>query len=353
MFDTETKRKIKEYSLDLDVAASALFAIVEVESAGKTGVVVNGKFKPVIRIEGHYFYDRLSGEKRKRAVREGLAHPYAGRVKNPRSQTARYEMLDRMKAIDEDAALESCSWGVGQVMGANWEHLGYPSVQALVEEAMSGVAGQVRVMIEFIKANHLVDELRNRNWAGFARAYNGPAYAKHGYHTKMARAYQRWSGRSTDFQKDDNLTRMGDKGQQVVKIQNLLNRNGYFLKVDGDYGPITKKAVQKFQKDNDLAVDGIVGPKTLTALSSIDQVAKHKQPGKKEEQAAKVSGLIGVSSAAAAELSAEALKTSDKLKEYANVSEYFMIAGGALVIVSLGLIAYSRLKKSNEEPEPA
>lgn len=31
--------------------------------------------------------------------------------------------------------------------------------------------------------------LRERNWSEFARRYNGPAYAEHGYHTRLARAY--------------------------------------------------------------------------------------------------------------------------------------------------------------------
>ena len=31
-------------------------------------------------------------------------------------------------------------------------------------------------------------------WAAFARAYNGPSYWRHGYHTKLARAYRRHGG---------------------------------------------------------------------------------------------------------------------------------------------------------------
>lgn len=50
-------------------------------------------------------------------------------------------------------------------------------------------------------------------------------------------------------------------------IQTKLKRWGYYTgKVDGIYGPLTKKAVRYFQSKNGLAVDGIVGPKTARAL---------------------------------------------------------------------------------------
>ena len=40
----------------------------------------------------------------------------------------------------------------------------------------------------------MLESLRNKNWATFARKYNGPSYAKRGYHTKMAKAYKKFSG---------------------------------------------------------------------------------------------------------------------------------------------------------------
>lgn len=59
----------------------------------------------------------------------------------------------------------------------------------------------------------------------------------------------------------------GDTGSQVTALQNALTKLGFSPgKADGDYGPSTQFAVEKFQQANDLGVDGVVGPKTLAAL---------------------------------------------------------------------------------------
>ena len=63
--------------------------------------------------------------------------------------------------------------------------------------------------------------------------------------------------------------RKGDKGEAVRELQTALMRLGYGLGscgIDGDYGRATMAAVQLFQHDHGLAVDGICGPKTWAAL---------------------------------------------------------------------------------------
>ena len=59
----------------------------------------------------------------------------------------------------------------------------------------------------------------------------------------------------------------GDTGQQVKLLQQSLGSLGFSVgTVDGDYGPATQVAVEKFQVAKNLAEDGIVGPATLAAL---------------------------------------------------------------------------------------
>jgi peptidoglycan hydrolase-like protein with peptidoglycan-binding domain len=62
------------------------------------------------------------------------------------------------------------------------------------------------------------------------------------------------------------LVRKGDTHHPVHTVQHLLRARGHSVTVDGDFGPSTDAAVRGFQHDEGLAVDGVVGPNTWTAL---------------------------------------------------------------------------------------
>jgi hypothetical protein len=53
----------------------------------------------------------------------------------------------------------------------------------------------------------------------------------------------------------------GDKGKEVEDVQRYLK-----IKVDGDFGTKTEDAVKKFQKEEGLTADGVVGAKTWNAM---------------------------------------------------------------------------------------
>ncbi|MEY9862898.1 peptidoglycan hydrolase-like protein with peptidoglycan-binding domain [Catenulispora sp. GAS73] len=52
----------------------------------------------------------------------------------------------------------------------------------------------------------------------------------------------------------------------VTELQQLLNKNGAHIGVDGDFGPATLAAVKSYQSSHGLSVDGIVGPATKASL---------------------------------------------------------------------------------------
>ena len=64
--------------------------------------------------------------------------------------------------------------------------------------------------------------------------------------------------------------RKGDRGKSVISMQEALIKLGYLKSAsDGNFGTGTKTAVENFQKDNGLDVDGIAGAKTLEKLYTI------------------------------------------------------------------------------------
>lgn len=65
----------------------------------------------------------------------------------------------------------------------------------------------------------------------------------------------------------NSLSKIGSVGDEVSEIQSRLKKWGYYDgKVDGVFGSATRNAVIKFQKNNNLTADGVVGAKTLAAL---------------------------------------------------------------------------------------
>ena len=64
------------------------------------------------------------------------------------------------------------------------------------------------------------------------------------------------------------LIRNGDVGTAVEDIQQELQDQGYYTyTIDGIFGSITEEAVREYQSDQNLEVDGIVGPNTSEAMA--------------------------------------------------------------------------------------
>jgi len=104
-----------------------------------------------------------------------------------------WEKLKKASKIDERLALESCSYGMFQIMGFNYKAAGYLSVQAMYQAYSLGENEQIRSFVNYIKASHLDDELRNKDFTSFARQYNGPLYWQNNYDIKLKKAYEKFT----------------------------------------------------------------------------------------------------------------------------------------------------------------
>lgn len=187
-----TDDQIRQIAKSYGIEFAALKAVIQVEASGQ-GFLSDGK--PKILFEPHIFHRLLTNKNyitiRNRAKAENPricyfswgAYPY-GKV------SEQHDRLAIASKYDRDTALESCSWGLGQVMGFHWQALGYPTLQAFVNAMYKDEAAQVDCMCRFIKVNGLIDELQRKDWTGFARGYNGAGFAKNQYDKKLAAAYR-------------------------------------------------------------------------------------------------------------------------------------------------------------------
>lgn len=171
----------------IGVGEDELHAVLDVETRGGG---FDSKGRPKMLFEPHVFYRELSGAQRAEAVKQGLAYRKWKRGNYPKDS---YPRLMAAMKINANAALRACSWGLGQIMGFNCKLAGYQSARDMVVAFLDDEEAHLRGMVNFIINTGLDDELRNHDWHGFAAGYNGSGYKAHGYHTKLARAFSKWS----------------------------------------------------------------------------------------------------------------------------------------------------------------
>ena len=75
----------------------------------------------------------------------------------------------------------------------------------------------------------------------------------------------------------------------VTELQQLLNKHGAHLGVDGDFGPATLAAVKSYQSGHGLSVDGIVGPEDqgLAGRQQHPAPAAHRQRRRRRSSASR------------------------------------------------------------------
>ena len=336
-------KEIKEVAREWKLDGIGLVAVVAKESGGVVFATVRGRNEPLIRFEGHYFDKLVPAHKREQARNAGVSSPIAGKIKNPASQSARWDLLLKAANIDAAAAYMSCSWGVGQVMGSHWKMLGYKSVMEMVQTARASLYGQVELMARYIVKNNLAKELNSRDWSAFAAGYNGKNYKKNNYDTDLAKLYALYGGTKGVTPERSGYLRLGSKGAGVRDVQAMLVLSGYKVVIDGDFGKATKDAVIAFQKANGLSGDGIVGPKTQLALSAVRDLAPKDAGQEKITEIAEVQqGTIGAIATPAIIISAkgEIQKVVDQLAPYESLSKFTEILQTGLGIMTvLGIAA--------------
>jgi hypothetical protein len=163
----------------------AVACVAEVESGPLGGFAADGR--PIVLFERHLF-------SRKTNSAYDVSNPNVSNRRPggyPSGQAARWAQIAEAYALNAEAAIASASYGRFQILGQNFRNQGLTSALPYVAKMSRSERDQLEAFEAFVKANNLDDELRRKDWAGFAGGYNGPSYAINKYDEKMAAAYAR------------------------------------------------------------------------------------------------------------------------------------------------------------------
>jgi hypothetical protein len=189
---------------DFEAAARALgrgidsrliHAFADVECGGKSGFGPDGL--PVIAYEGHIFRKRTDKEYDEEYPL--LSYPYHQKAgpewrANNKDQKTAWETLNAAMALDKTAALESCSWGMFQVMGFNYDQCGFSDVEAFVAAMKASERKQLDTFVHFCKRTPgLPSALRHKQYARIATLYNGKDYGN--YDVRIKKAFIKHGGK--------------------------------------------------------------------------------------------------------------------------------------------------------------
>jgi len=183
MSKTLTEQDYIEAATLLKCEVAVIKAVKEVESRG-SGFQADGR--AVILFERHIFHRLTKG--RFSAQYPDISNPVAGGYGKYSEQ---YDRLAKASMLDYDEAVKSCSWGLFQCMGFNFSVCGYASLYDFLTAMQRSEKDHLFAFCNFVIANGLDDELQRKDWAGFARGYNGKNYRINKYDEKLQKAYDR------------------------------------------------------------------------------------------------------------------------------------------------------------------
>lgn len=188
-----TKEQLQNVANKLGVELAIVQAVTKIEA--RSSGIKNGL--PVILFERHIFYRQLKKHgfdiEKLSSTYPDLINPTAGGYLGGARENYRLTMA---KQIDPQSAIESASWGLFQIMGFHWQLLGYESAQQFEQYMTESEEMQLDAFYRFIshKTNcKLLQAMKDKDFQIFAKLYNGPAYKKNSYDTKLKEAYESYA----------------------------------------------------------------------------------------------------------------------------------------------------------------
>jgi len=175
---------LTEVTGKLGVKAPELWTVLAVETSG-CGFLPDRR--PKILFERHVFHRLTKGRFDDGDISDSKAGGYGALGAH------QYERLALALRKDRSAALQSASWGVGQIMGGNHALAGFPDVESMVAAMSDSEDRQLLAMSSFLVSTRLHVALQSHDWKRFARGYNGPKYAVNQYDVRLGGEFQKYS----------------------------------------------------------------------------------------------------------------------------------------------------------------
>jgi hypothetical protein len=253
------EERIIEAARQLKIEPELLLAFTKVESP-KGPYLPDGR--PNILFEAHVFSRNTSPAHKFDDTHPSISSRSWNRSLYGKGGANQYTRLFKAMALDPRAALMACSWGSWQVLGENYAHLGFKTVQDFVLFCVASEANQFEVFLREVKYKKgLLRALQQKDFDDIAYLYNGAGYRANKYDEKIQAEYEALTS---------NVLRRGSQGPKVVSLQKMLNLHGASpaVAVDGWFGAATDAAVRDLQSRWGVTIDGVVGPETYERLAT-------------------------------------------------------------------------------------
>jgi hypothetical protein len=195
-----TEEDFEEVAQELGVEVPAIKAVVEIE-AGKSHQGFWSEGKPLINFDLTVFRrmaqrNNVNVGKYTKSHAVVFARPNLTRYGS--QQAAQQARLDAARTIHDLSAIQATFWGMFQIGGFNWKKCGASTPDEFVDLMSRSERDQLELFATFVRNAGLLDALRKKNWAAFAKGYNGNNYASRGYHTRMAAAYAKYKKQQSE-----------------------------------------------------------------------------------------------------------------------------------------------------------
>ena len=192
-----TREDIADVAAALDVEPAALAAVLAVECGWPRRRGFDDEGRLWILWERHICWRKATKAERAKLPRT-VCNPRPGGYPKGRDATERnarnWARLHRAREVMGDRAYLCASYGLPQIMGFNHEAAGYDHVVDMVTDFSRGERQQLEALGRFLRARKtLIEALRRKHWARFAKGYNGRGYKENRYDEKLRRAYERFA----------------------------------------------------------------------------------------------------------------------------------------------------------------